>query len=85
MVATNVIGLADDDEKTIIILNSSANKKGLPKQANALMIKPTHAVANTGATSFFILEGTPCKNKRHSENPITISLPDGTKVTSTHL
>jgi hypothetical protein len=49
------------------------------------MIKPTHAVANTGAFSVFVLEGTPYKNKRLAENPITILLPDGTKVTSMHI
>jgi hypothetical protein len=49
------------------------------------MIKPTHSVTDTGATSIFILEGTPCKNKRLAENPITISFPDATKVTLMHI
>jgi hypothetical protein len=41
-------------------------------------------IANTGATSVFVMEGIPCKNKRLAENPITILLPDGKKVTLTH-
>ena len=45
----------------------------------------THAIADTGATSIFIMKGTPVKNLRKSNNPITISLPDGSKVTSTHI
>jgi hypothetical protein len=84
-VATNVVGLADNYVKTIVTSNSSANKKGLSDQVNALMIKPTCAVVNTGATSIFILEGTPCKNIRLKENPITILLLDEKKVTSTHI
>jgi hypothetical protein len=77
--------MADNDEKTVVTLNSSATRQYLSKQVHAMMIKPTHAVANTGATSVFILERTPCKNKRLTENPITILLPDGTKVTSMHI
>ncbi len=46
MVATNVVGLAEDDEKTIATSNSSTNKKCLSKQVNALMIKPTHVDAH---------------------------------------
>ena len=50
-----------------------------------MMIKSTHAVTDTGATSVFVIEGTPCKNKRLTENPITISLPVGKKVTLMHI
>jgi hypothetical protein len=85
MVATNVLGLADNDVKTIVTLNSSANKKCISDQANTSLIKPIHAVTNTGATSVFVLEGTPCKTKRLAENPITISLPTVTKFTWTHI
>jgi hypothetical protein len=44
-----------------------------------------HAIADTGATSIFIMKGTPVENLRRTNNPITISLPDGSKVTSTHV
>jgi hypothetical protein len=50
-----------------------------------MMINPTHTVADTGATSLFVMEGTNCKNKRIAINPITISLPNGKKVTSTRI
>jgi hypothetical protein len=43
------------------------------------MIKPTHTVANTGATSVFVMGRTPCKNKRLAEN-ISISLLDGIRL-----
>ena len=41
--------------------------------------------SNTGATSIFIMKGTPVKNLRWMNNLITVSLPDGTKVSSTHI
>jgi hypothetical protein len=75
-----------NDDKTVVTLNLNASQ--LPSrihQANAMMINPTHAVVDTGATSLFVMEGTNCKNKRIAINPITISLPDGKKVTSTHI
>ncbi len=44
-----------------------------------------HAVANTGATSVFIMDGIPTKNKRLAARPVQINLPDGWKVTSSHI
>jgi hypothetical protein len=85
IMVANIVSMVDNDEKAIVTSNSSATKKCLSKQADALMIKPTHAIADTGATSVFVLEGTPCKNKRLATNTITILLPDGTKVTWTHI
>jgi hypothetical protein len=77
--------MVDNYNNTIITSNSSATRQCLSKQAQAIMIEPNHAVANTGATSVFVLEGTPCRNKRLAKNPITILLPDGKKVTLTHI
>ena len=42
------------------------------------------AVSDLGATSHFIMEGAPVVNKRVALNPITVKLPDGTKLRSTH-
>jgi len=39
---------------------------------------------DTGATAIFIMEGTPVENKRIAKKPLTINLPDGTKIKSTH-
>jgi hypothetical protein len=46
--------------------------------------KMTHAIMNTGATAIFIMEGTPIENKRIATKPLTINLPNGTKIKSTH-
>ena len=74
----------DDDDATIITSNCKTKYKKL-ECANAITIAPIHAIANTGATSIFIMKGTPVKNLRTTNNPITISLTDGSKVTSTHI
>ena len=47
-------------------------------------IETTYAIADTGATSIFIMEGVPVKNKRVASHPLTINLPNGAKVRSTH-
>jgi hypothetical protein len=55
-----------------------------PQYINAIAIAASEAMADTGATSIFIMEGTPCKNLRQAIRPLTINLPDGFKVKSTH-
>jgi hypothetical protein len=50
-----------------------------------MQIALTHAVADTGATSVFVMAGTPDKNICVATKPIQISLPDGTKIVSTHI
>jgi hypothetical protein len=86
-IAASIINDSDsNDDKTVITSNLTASQLlSHIHQTNAMMINPTHAIADTGATSLFIMEGTNCKNKRIAINPITISLPDEKKVTSTHI
>ena len=52
---------------------------------NAIMIVTTQAIADTGATSVFIMEGTDVDNKCIAKDPLTINLPNGKKVVSTHV
>ena len=40
---------------------------------NAITFDTTHAIANTGATSIFIMEGVDIINKRVASNPLTIN------------
>ncbi len=60
---------------------------GIPshEKINAITIDAQQAIADTGATSIFIMEGVEVDNKRVASHPITISLPDGRKVKSTHV
>jgi hypothetical protein len=60
---------------------------GSPSQQylNAFAIKTNQAIADTGATSIFIMEGTPVNILRSSSQPLTINLPNGSKVKLTHM
>jgi hypothetical protein len=57
----------------------------LQKYLNAIMIALTHAIADTGADSIFIMDGVNVVNKRITNKPLTINMPDGRKVKSTHI
>ena len=43
------------------------------------------AISDSGATAHFPEEGVPIINMRVAENPITIKLPDGSLIYSTHI
>ena len=55
------------------------------EQLHAITIAPSHAIADTGATSIFVMDGVDVENKRVAIRPLTINLPDGRKVKSTHV
>jgi hypothetical protein len=57
----------------------------LPQYLNAITIATNHAIANTGATSIFIMDEVDVDNKRIATKPLTIILPDVTKVMLTHV
>jgi hypothetical protein len=63
------------------VLFGHASHEGL----NALTITANEAIANTGATSIFIMEGVDIVNKRPATKPLVINLPDGCQVTSLHI
>jgi hypothetical protein len=44
----------------------------------------THAVADTGATSLFVMEWLKMENVQITSHPLSINLPDGAIVKSTH-
>ena len=87
----------DDDDSTIIASNCSSTHSAakctsaIPRKLEPehqhyanILIKMSHAIADTGATSIFVMEGTPMENVQPTAHPITINLPDGKKVLSTH-
>ncbi len=59
--------------------------KPMPQYLNALRIAASEAIADTGATSNFVIEGAAMKNKRTARNLLTINLPDGRQIKSTHI
>ena len=48
------------------------------------MIDTSKAFVDTGATAIFVMEDVPVNNKRQAIKPLTINLPNGTRVKSTH-
>jgi hypothetical protein len=56
----------------------------LPHYLNATTIATLQAIADTGATSILVMEGTPIQNLWPAIHPLTINFPDGSKVKSTH-
>ena len=52
--------------------------------AGRIKIAVDMAVADAGATGHFVLPGTPVIDVLPTSNPITINLPDGSVIRSTH-
>ncbi len=57
----------------------------MPQYLNATTIATTQAIANTGTTFIFRMEGEYVDSKHIAENPLTINLPAGKKVQATHI
>jgi hypothetical protein len=57
----------------------------MPQYLNALTIATSQAIVDTGATSIFVMEEIDVKNKRPATKPLSINLPDGRQVKSTHI
>jgi hypothetical protein len=57
----------------------------LQEYLNAITIASTQAIADTGATSIFIMEGAKVVNKRCTSKPLSINMPDGRKMKLTHI
>jgi hypothetical protein len=55
------------------------------KALNPITIVTTHAIADTGAMSIFIMEGVNVVNKQKASKPLTINLSDGCRVRSIHV
>ena len=54
--------------------------------AGGIFQLPTkHAIADSGTTQIFVMEGTPVRNKRPTTWPLKVALADGRIVTSTHM
>jgi hypothetical protein len=90
--AASIFAEDNDNDNTVIALNcsqkhSSANSAQTAPEhqhyAN-MLIEVSHAIADTGATSIFVMEGMPMENIKPTMRRITINLPDGKRVRSTH-
>ncbi len=57
----------------------------MPQYLNAVTFAAHMAIADTGATLIFIMEGANVAKKQVAQKPLTINLPRGKKVMSTHI
>ncbi len=57
----------------------------MPQYLNTLTIAASQAIADTGATSIFVMERVDVKNKRPATKPLTINLPEGRQVKLMHI
>ena len=70
----------DDDDNTIANEQTHHSAQQLTPQHKATAT----ALSDSGATSHFLVEGAQVTNKRITVQPITITLPDGNTLQSTH-
>jgi hypothetical protein len=77
--------LHNNNNITIVALNTTSTVAQNKHHANASIISPALAVADMGATSFSSTKGAPSSNKRIATNLISVTLPDGCTIMSTHV
>jgi hypothetical protein len=69
----------------MVIASSCSSNFSRLECVNATGIADLYAISDTGATSIFVMIGTLIKNLGRTDNPITVCLPDGSKVSSAHI
>ena len=78
------LATSDDNYIKVTIRNSSTPVETSNNDTNPIQISKDFGIADAGATGHFLHPGTPAKNIRPTNNPISISHPDGGKLESTH-
>ena len=74
----------DNDNKTTIINNRKNKKTKTAYYTPIIKITKQEAMADAGATRHFFLPVTPVNNVQPEIKPITINIPDKSKLRSTH-
>ncbi len=57
---------------------------GFAPRTKIINIKDLHDIADIGVTLVCVKEGVPVLNKKPATNPLTVNLPNGRQVRSTH-
>ena len=70
----------DNDDDTVVISNKAQKK---PNTENA-SITTEYSISDSGATCHFLVEGARVTNLEVADNPISITIPNGKNMTSTH-
>lgn len=89
--------LSDDDDEIDLTTNDAAHKQAMqlpntvamtmseaPQQHPHTTTRCNSALSDSGATSHFLVEGAHAINIKMDNDPITITLPDGRAIQSTH-
>ena len=80
----------EDEDNVMVAMSKVLSRPALHKlagfalQTRRVEIKDLHGIADTGATSVFIKEGVPVDYKQPATNPLTVNLPNGCRLKSTH-
>ncbi len=91
--------IIDDDDITVVTSNvsigsttslESAFSSFAPRQQSkcayaTMTIALNEAIADSGATQIFVMDGTPVHNKRKTMCPLKVALADRRRVMSTHM
>jgi hypothetical protein len=91
--------IIDDEDITVVTSNvsngsttsfKSAFSLFTPRQQSkcaydTMTIASNVAIADSGATQIFVMDGTPVHNKQKTTCPLKIALADGRRVMSTHM
>ena len=84
---------SDDDDDDITIPASNTSRMTTCHTARNTMHAPLHpglplntynAISDTGATAHFLTTDAPAINIKAAVVPLTVTMPDGNKLTSTH-
>lgn len=89
--------LSDDDDEIDLTTNDAAHKQAMqlpntvamtmseaPQQHPHTTTRCNSALSDSGATSHFLVQGAHAINIKMDNDPITITLPDGRAIQSTH-
>lgn len=66
-------------------MSTFSSEDDITTQAINMVLHPSHAIADSGATAHFLLPQAKIHNKRVATTPLNITLPDGDIIQSTHL
>ena len=70
----------DNDDDTVFISNKARKTANVDNDSLAV----DYAISDSVATGHFLVEGAPVTNLQVADNPISITIPNGKSMTSTH-
>jgi hypothetical protein len=75
----------DNNNATVVTSYTSSTTSNPPQHILGMSVGPLLAITDMGATSFFLTKDAPCQNKQLTNSPLSLTLPYGQKIKSTHV